>query len=224
MPGRRGGGIAVISDQPLFKDLGEEQLRLITAHGVARQYTKNTVLITEGDESDSLYVIHSGRVKVYLSDESGKEFILCIHGPGEYFGELAMIDGSPRSASVITIEPCRMSVVSKPEFKVCLAENPEIAYQLIRALSARIKSLTESARNLALLDVYGRVARTLLSLAVEHGEEHVVEQRLTHQDIANLVGASREMVSRIMKDLTEGGYVEIRDRRIVIHGKLPAAW
>lgn len=214
----------MISDQPLFSELSPENLKLIADHGVVRQFSKNTVLITENDDSDSLYVIHSGKVKVFLSDESGKEFILNIHGPGEYFGELAMIDNSPRSASVITLEPCKMSVVPRSEFKNCLAENPEIAYELIRSLSGRVKALTESARNLALLDVYGRVARTLLNMAEDKGDEQVIEQRLTHQDIANLVGASREMVSRIMKDLTAGGYVETRDRKIVICNKLPHAW
>ncbi len=117
-----------------------------------------------------------------------------------------------------------MSVVSKGEFKICLAQNPEIAYELIRSLTGKVKALTESARNLALLDVYGRVARTLLNMAQERDGEQLIEQRLTHQDIANLVGASREMVSRIMKDLTAGGYVEMRDRRIVICNKLPHAW
>ena len=135
-----------------------------------------------------------------------------------------MIDNSPRSASVITLEPCKMSVVPRSEFKNCLADNPEIAYELIRSLSGKVKALTESARNLALLDVYGRVARTLLNMAEDRGDEQVIEQRLTHQDIANLVGASREMVSRIMKDLTAGGYVETRDRKIVICNKLPHAW
>jgi CRP/FNR family cyclic AMP-dependent transcriptional regulator len=214
----------MISDQPLFSELSPENLELIANHGVVRQFPKNTVLITEGDDSDSLYVIHSGKVKVYLSDESGKEFILNIHGPGEYFGELAMIDNSPRSASVITLEPCKMSVVPRSEFKNCLAENPEISYELIRSLSGKVKALTESARNLALLDVYGRVARTLLNMAEGKDGEQVIEQRLTHQDIANLVGASREMVSRIMKDLTAGGYVETRERKIVICNKLPHAW
>jgi CRP/FNR family cyclic AMP-dependent transcriptional regulator len=211
-------------DTALFSELTPEHLETITAHGVQRQYPKNTILITEGDQSDSLYVVREGQAKAYVSDEHGKEFTLSILGPGQHFGELALIDATPRSASVVTMTPCRMTVVSKADFRQCLAEDPEIAMELIRSLSQRYRALTERVRNLALLDVYGRVARTLLSMATDTDGEQIIEQRLTHQEIASMVGASREMVSRIMKDLTTGGYVEMRDRRIVIRSKLPPAW
>ncbi len=211
-------------DNTLFPDLTPESLKHIAEHGTIRTYPKNAVLIHEGDLTDSFYVILKGKVKVYASDEDGKEIILNLQGAGEYFGELALIDAAPRSASVMTMEPSKLAVVSRADFERFLTEHPSIAIELIRSLAQRVRSLTESVKSLALLDVYGRVARTLLDLATEEGGEQAVRQRLTHQDIANMVGASREMVSRIMKDLINGGYIRIEDRRIIIRHKLPPGW
>jgi CRP/FNR family cyclic AMP-dependent transcriptional regulator len=210
--------------EDIFSTLSPDHLALIAEHGVTRQYAKSTVLITEGDQSDSLYVINSGKVRVYLSDENGKEFTLNVHAANEYFGELALFGTGKRSASVITLEPSQIAVVSKNDFVNCLGKNPDIAFELIRALSDRLRELTENVRNLALRDVYGRVACTLLSQASERDGERVIEPRPTHQEIANMVGASREMVSRIMRDLTTGGYLEVREGKILIRNKLPNAW
>jgi CRP/FNR family cyclic AMP-dependent transcriptional regulator len=212
-----------MDSSPLPK-LAPADLALIAEHGTLRTYPKHAVLISEGDRSDSLYVIRSGRVKVYVGDADGKEVILSIQGPGEYFGELALIDDAPRSASVVTLDKSQLCVVSRGDFQRCLAQNPRIALEIIRALAARVRALTENVRDLALLDVYGRVARTLLKLATEREGERAIEQRLTHQDIANMVGASREMVSRIMKDLVDGGYIRIKNKMITIPGRLPPAW
>lgn len=214
----------MIADNPLFPELTPTYLHRISRHGVTRTYPKNAILLSEGDENDSLYVILSGKVKVYLNDEKGREAILRIQGADEYFGELALIDTAPRSASVVTLEATQLAVVSKAAFKQCLAEEPEISIALLRSLSNRIRTLTENVRNLALLDVYERVVRTLLNLACKREGKLIIDQRLTHQDIANMVGASREMVSRIMKDLSTGGYIRIKDKKITIPGKLPSAW
>jgi CRP/FNR family cyclic AMP-dependent transcriptional regulator len=214
----------MLSNISLFAELAPDDLRLINEHGVIRNYPKNSILINEGDSSDSLYVILEGRVKVYVADESGKELLLNIQGPGEYFGELALLDAEPRSASIMTLEPVRLCVVSKSDFQRCIEDNPRIAMELLRSLAGRVRTLTENAKNLALLDVYGRVARTLLSLATDNDGQLEIEERLTHQDLANRVGASREMVSRIMKDLSTGGYIQVKDRKITIRGKLPPAW
>ncbi|MDQ2695526.1 MAG: Crp/Fnr family transcriptional regulator, partial [Pseudomonadota bacterium] len=197
----------MLANTMFFSELDATDLRQICDCGVNRSYPKNAILINEGDLSDSLFIILSGRVKIFVSDEDGKEVILNIQGPGEYFGELALIDEEPRSASVMTLEPSQMAVVSKAAFQECLAAHPNLAFNLIRSLVRRVRSLTESVKSLALLDVYGRVARTLLNLASDQDGKLVIEERLTHQDIANMVGASREMVSRIMKDLTTGGYI-----------------
>ncbi len=208
----------------LFSDLPEDYLKHIASCAVSRNYPKNSILITEGDQSDSLYIIESGRVKIFLNDESGKEVILNIQGQNEYFGELAMLDEAPRSASVMTLEPSRFSIISKVDFDACLKSYPDIAVHLIRALAGRIRALTENVRDLALHDVYERVASLLLKMAQEQDNKLTITQKLTHQEIANMVGASREMISRIMKDLTTGGYIESHSKQITILKKLPAHW
>ena len=212
------------ANSPLFSELSDEDIQVIAGGGVVKTFPKHTVLISEGDQSDFLYVILEGKVKVFVSDESGKEAILNIQGPGEYFGELALIDEVPRSASVMTLMPSRLAFVSRLDFEACLAKHPNLALKLIRTLTHRIRSLTDVVKNLALNDVYGRVARTLLKLAREKNGLLIIEQRLTHQDIADMVGASREMVSRIMKDLTTGGYLQTKNKIITIQSKLPPAW
>jgi CRP/FNR family cyclic AMP-dependent transcriptional regulator len=209
---------------PLFSNLPPPELAALEKRATTKGYAKNTILVSEGDNTDSLFVIQAGKVKVFLSDEEGKEVILNIHGPGDYFGEIALLDDAPRSASVMTLEDSRMLVISKRDFQECLALHPSIALTLLRDLSLRLRTLTESVRSLALMDVYGRVARTLLSLATPRDGRLVIEQKLTQKDIANMVGASREMVSRILKDLTAGGYVTVHKNGITINEKLPNHW
>jgi CRP/FNR family cyclic AMP-dependent transcriptional regulator len=208
----------------MFGGLSPEDIDGVARHGNAKSFPKGTMLINEGDTSNFMYVILEGRVKVFVSDEKGKEAILNLQGPGELFGELALIDDVPRSASVVTLTPARLAFVSRAEFMSCLSESPDIAMKLLRGMTRRIRELTDLAKNLALNDVYGRVAKTLFRLAKEKEGTLVVEQRLTHQDIADMVGASREMVSRIMKDLTTGGYIRTENRIITIRGKLPPGW
>ncbi len=159
---------------------------------------------------------------MFVSDASNKEVILNTQGQGEYFGELSLIDDTPRSASVMTTEDSTLVLITRPLFERHLAENPEFSIKLILSLVRRIRSLTVNVKNLALLDVYGRVARTLLDLAVQQDDRLITEERLTHQDIADRVGSSREMVSRILKDLVEGGYIETEDKMFIIISKLPA--
>lgn len=209
----------------LFTELTAQDLALIAEHGVKRIYVKGTIVLSEGDESDCLYLINEGRVKVYASDDQGKEVILSLEGPGEYFGELALIDRKPRSASVLTMEDTWLTMVCRAEFEKCLSEHPQLAFKLMRPLVDRIRFLTRNVKSLALLDVYGRVARALLNLAQEENGIGIIRQRLTHQDIANMVGASREMVSRIMKDLVVGGYIKIGKNKVIeIPGKLPQGY
>lgn len=214
----------MLANVSLFSDLKKGDLDILAAHGVTRSFPRNTVVITEGDTSDSLYLIIEGRVKVFLMDDQGREVILRTQGSGEYFGELALVDERPRSASVMTLEPAKFSIISRAAFDECLSRHPKIAMVLVRHLSRLVRALTENVRSLALLDVYGRIARLLLELAVKREDKLVIEERLTHQEIASRVGASREMVSRIMKDLVDGGYVEQDGKRLVIHEKLPPAW
>lgn len=214
----------MVSNLPLFADLSRQDIDFISSHGVIKAFPKCSIILNEGDDSDFICVILEGLVKVYASDENGKEVTLNIQGPGEYFGELALIDDAPRSASVMAIKPSRLVFVSRRDFEACLAKNPSLALKLIRSLSKRVRSLTEVVKNLALQDVYGRVVRTLLKLAKEKEGHLVIDQKLTHQDLANMVGASREMVSRILKDLNTGGYIQTKEKIITITGKLPRAW
>ena len=204
--------------------LDEGLLREIARRGGVRSYPMQAILINEGDAADSLFIILSGRVKVYSTNADGKEVVITIHGAGEYVGELAL-DGGVRSASVMTLEPTTCSVVSGASLREFIAAHPDFASHLIRKLIRRVRQATESVKSLALEDVYARVIRLLAELSDPgEGSERRVRERLTQQDIADRVGASREMVSRIMKDLTTGGYIAVDEGRIVVLRKPPAAW
>ncbi|MBK9116552.1 MAG: Crp/Fnr family transcriptional regulator [Betaproteobacteria bacterium] len=203
--------------------LEQETLRAIAASGVVRQYPKQTILIHEGDVGDSLYVILAGRVKVYASNAAGREVVLNFHGPGEYVGEMSL-DGAPRSASVITVEPTTCAIVNRAQFRDFLAANPDFAQHLIRTLIRRARSATENVKSLALSDVYGRLVRLVNALAVDVGGRLTVREKLTHQDIADRVGASRDMIGKLLKDLVAGGYLLVEDRQITILKKLPPGW
>jgi len=204
--------------------LSSPELAAIGARGTTRKHPKNTIVVSEGDTTDGLFIVLEGRVKVFVSDAEGHEVILGTHGPGEYFGEMALLDTGPRSASVITIEPCQLLVVPKEDFREFVENSPAFAFSIIGKLISRVRARTENVKSLALMDVYGRVARLLLELAEERDGVLVIAERLTQQDIANRVGASREMVSRILKDLTTGGYVTQSREGIVLHRRPPLNW
>lgn len=202
--------------------LTAEDLAAISLHAMARVYAPRTIVVAEGDRAGALFVIVEGRCKAFVSDEDGREAVLSVMGPGEYFGEVTLDEG-PRSASVMTLEPSKLLVVPQQDFRALLAANPDFAMHFIGKLIRRIRELTKAVGNLSLLDVYGRVARLLLESAREEGGRQVVE-RLRQTDIAGRVGCSREMVSRIFKDLVKGGYIAIEEERIVILRKPPAKW
>jgi CRP/FNR family cyclic AMP-dependent transcriptional regulator len=208
---------------PLFQGVSDADLRALAERAGLRTYPKQAIIVSEGDETDSLYVVLSGRVKIYLADEHGKELILAIKGPGQYFGEM-VLDGEPRSASVMTLEPSQFAILSRADFRAFLVTHAEVALQLIHNLIRVARGLNHSVRNLAMLDVYGRVARILLDLAVERDGKLVIPERLTQKDIAARVGASREMINRILRELTAGGYVSVQDGRITINKAPPARW
>lgn len=207
----------------LFSALTEQEIATLADAATVRTFARNAIVMTEGERSDSLYVVLSGRVKVYVSDEHGKDLVLNVQGPGEYFGELALDEG-PRSASVMTLEPCKLAVIANDVLREFLTGHPDAAVQLVRGLIGRVRRATESLKDLAQLDVYGRVAKLLLELAREVDGRLVIDERLTHQDIADRVSASREMVSRILKDLMTGGYLANEGGRIVIQRRPPRAW
>jgi CRP/FNR family cyclic AMP-dependent transcriptional regulator len=203
--------------------LNKSELEEISRHGVPREFRARTVLLSEGDRSDAIYIILEGRVRVFVSDGEGREALLSIMGPGEYFGELALDEG-PRSASVMTLEACRMLVIPASDLADFVKRNPAFAMHFIRRLISKIRELTESVRSLALMDAYGRVARLLLEQSVSEGGVRFIPERMTQAEIASRVGCSREMVSRIFKDLVQGGYVTLETDRIVVNRKPPARW
>ena len=203
--------------------LHDETLRSIAASGVVRTFPRNTVLINEGDVGDALYVLLSGRVKVFSSNEAGREFVIDFHGAGEYVGEMSL-DGAPRSASVITVEPTTCAVVSRTQFRDFVLAHPDFAMHLIERLIHRVRVTTSNLKSLALSDVYGRLVRLLNALAQEVDGRWVVPERLTQQDIADRVGASRDMIGKLLKDLVAGGYLAIEERTITILRKLPTGW
>lgn len=206
----------VLKAVPLFSSFPEDQLRLLAGVVTRRSAPRSTTVIAAGDATDSLYIVLSGRLKVMMSDADGKEVILSILGSGEFFGEMGLIDDAPRSASVVAIESCELLSIAKRDFKKCLAENFEMTMAVMRGLVRRLREADRKIGSLALLDVYGRVARLLLDMSETVEGEKIVTKRLPKQDIAKMIGASREMVSRVMKDLQMGGYIEMRGSNIVL--------
>ncbi len=208
----------------LFSSLSPEGLQALEGHAKNKRYRKNTVIMEKGDESSALYVLVSGKVRVYVADDEGKEVVLNVcDQPGSHFGELALLRGVARTASVMTLEDSQFLVISKPDFLKCLADHPQIAFDIIGALVDQVSTLTERVSALALNDVYGRLAATLRDLAREE-DGRMITQALTQQELAQMIGASREMVSRIFKELKAGDYIFLEDKRIVLRKKLPARW
>jgi CRP/FNR family transcriptional regulator, cyclic AMP receptor protein len=203
--------------------LPQPLLDKVAAVATVRAFAKRSIIVSEGDETDSLYVMLSGKARVFVADDKGREVQLNQLGPGEYFGEVTL-DGGPRSASVMALEECRCAVVKRTELTPFLEQNPELALHIVRKLARRVRDLTENVRSLALMDVYGRVARLLLDLAEDHEGRLVISEHLTHKDIASRVGASREMISRIFSDLADGGYVRKENGQLVIARKPPPRW
>ena len=204
--------------------LDDALLREIAGKGGIKRYPAQAILINEGDASDSIYILLSGRVKVYSTNLEGKEVVIATHGAGEYIGELSL-DGGVRSASVMTLEPTTCSVVSGSSLREFIAAHPDFASHLIRKLIRSVRQATESVKSLALEDVYARVVRLLTDLSDPTADgQRRVRERLTQQGIADRIGASREMVSRIFKDLSAGGYIGQDSGHIVVVRKLPTAW
>jgi len=215
--------IATASRADPFAPLHPETLRAIAATGVVRSFPRNVVLINKGDVGDALYVILSGRVKVFSSNKAGREFVIDFHGAGEYVGEMSL-DGEPRSASVMTVEPTTCAVVNRAQFRDFVLAHPDFAMHLIERLIHRVRVTTGNLKSLALSDVYGRLVRLLNALAKNVDGRQVVTERLTQQEIADRVGASRDMIGKLIKDLVAGGYLVVEDRTISILKKLPTGW
>ncbi|MBQ0960288.1 Crp/Fnr family transcriptional regulator [Ideonella sp. 4Y11] len=200
-------------------------LRPLAQRGELRRYRKGTLLIQEGDQGDTLYLIASGRLRAFSAADNGKEITYGTYGPGEYLGEMSL-DGGPRSASVETLEASECVVVTQRTLLAHIADHPEFALELLAKVIRRARAATLSARQLALNDVYGRLRVLLEELAGPPDAQgvRVIGERLTHQQMSQHLGCSREMVSRVMKDLERGGFVDTRDKAMCLLKALPSRW
>ncbi len=215
-------------DDDLYSHL-TPALRSLAIRGVVRTHPKKSLLINEGEVGDSLWVLLKGSVKAFAVDESGREIIYGKIEAGDYFGEMSL-DGGSRSASVMTLEPCTCAVLTRAAVSEHLAVEPEFAINLLVQVIRRARAATDAARGMALLGVFSRVAAVLqVEIDVLSGRPRsatfpIVLESITHQNIASRVGASREMISRLLKDLEKGGYIEMGTKRITLLKALPNRW
>ncbi len=214
--------VDVLRQIPIFSKLGDEELKTISDTAIRKKYSKESIIVHEEDEGNSLMFILSGRVKVVLLSEGGKEIILSILGDGDFFGEMSLLDGEPRSATVIAMKDSTMLVIQRNDFLKQLKQNPTIATGVLSEMSRRIRRADQRIGNLILLDVFGRVARFLLDLAKREGVRYddgiLIERRPTQQDIASMIGASRETVSRVLNELNRRGLISISGKSVMIYG------
>ena len=205
-------------------NLPDETLESLVEKSKSAKFLKQTIIITEGDENSSLYVILSGKVRVFSSDEKGREVTLLIQEAGTYFGELALLSGEIRSASVVTLEKTECAIISKADFINWLTLHPDVAISLLGALSEKVRHLTEKVKQLALSNVYERTIKLLYEMAHKEGDIFVIHDRPTQQELANMVGSSREMINKIMHELTKGAYIVTQDKTLRIERTLPVSW
>lgn len=211
-----GVSLTVLRALPIFETLDDECLKPLTRLAMLRKIPRHTVVLHAGDHTDNIYFVLSGALKVQVSDEEGREVILSMVGPGELFGEMGVLDDHPRSATVLTVEQSEVVVMGKADFKQCLLDNPDVSLFIMRNLTRRLRLADRNIESLALLDVYGRVARLLLEAAEVVDGRRVVTRKFSKQDIAKMVGASREMVSRVMRDLMAQGFVREQGGQLIL--------
>ena len=214
--------MAMLSNQdlirrvPLFANLTQEQVEDLAVNVSKRKIKKGEDVVRQGQNSHALFLILSGRAHVVMTDNKGKEVILATLKAGDYIGEMSLIDNEPHSATVRAEVQTDVLVLGRAEFARCLPENSSLSYAIMRGLVTRLRSADRQIESLALLDVYGRVARTLLEMSEEIDGVKIVRSKVSRQDMAKVVGASREMVSRVMKDLEERGVIETQENGSVI--------
>lgn len=205
---------------PLFSELPEAHLQSLGELLIERSYRRGATIFFEGDPGDALYIVRSGIVKISRVAEDGREKTLAFLGKGEPFGEMALIDGGPRSAIAQALEATSLYALHRADFLAALTENPALSLGVIKVLSARLQQANAQLMDLVFRDVRGRVAQALLDLARRHGvpltNGRMISVKLTHQEIANLVGTARETVSRTFAELQDSGIIRIEGRNIVL--------
>ncbi len=211
--------VEILRSARIFADLPEDALARLTDASVRRSYRRNQFLWYEGDEGARLVVVASGLVKVMISSEQGDEVVLTTLGPGETLGELALLDGSPRSASAVAVEPTTVLMLSRATVLELLGRHPAVLDAVLRSLGGLVRRLTEQAGDLVFLDVGGRVAKLLLRLAETHGsgaDPPVVDLGLSQSDLAAMVGATRPVVNRVLQSMVGRGLITMSGHRIVL--------
>jgi CRP-like cAMP-binding protein len=220
--------ISLLESVPLFQGLDPKLLEHIHLQTVRKTYQKDTTLVQENEPGETLFMILNGKVKVSNVGPDGKEVILSVLGPGEIFGEMSLLDDEPRSANVTTLENTEMLQLRRRDFITIFEHNAEMLSKLLATLSRRLRHANAQIRSLALLDVLGRIAKLLLDLAAKEGRKlldgSVVFRRPTHQEIASMVGTSRETVSRMIGELARDGYIKISGKDIIIRGGMDKAF
>ena len=209
----------LIRNVPLFSLLRDTQLVLLTEVLLRKPYPKNSTVVAAGDPADALYIVISGRLKVIMSDKEGREVILAILNQGDFFGEMGLIDQAPRSATVVAIDSCELLTMTRADFTKCLQNNFDLTMNVILGLVKRLREADRKIGSLALMDVCGRVARLLMEMAETVDGQKVVT-KLPKQQIAKMVGATREMVTRVMKEMETGGHIEVRAHQILLRDSL----
>ncbi len=226
--------ISLLRRVELFSHLTDDQLAQLATQARELSFRKHAVLMNEGDPGESMFIVKSGFVKVFVSDDDGRELVLYEQGPGAVIGDIALLDDEPRSASVMTLEASTALMIGKQAFLSCLRESPETAINIIRSLTTRLRDATEGSRRLALDNVYRRLVDKLHELASIDPQVGVgdtadepapaLPKKYSHQELGNMIGASREMVGKIMAELVKGEYVEVVDGRLHLLRKLPRNW
>lgn len=212
---------ALLRRVTIFQELSDKDLDILTQRLVPRTYVKDAIIVSQEEEGDALYVIKTGKVKVTLYGDSGREVILTIFKPGDYFGEMSLIDGDPRSANVIAIDEAELLMLSRQAFLKQIEESPRLAMAVMTELCRRLRRADASIGSLALLDVFGRLAHVLIDLGKREGIAAAtgiqIKERPTQQDLANMVGTTRETVSRALSEFQRRGWVEMRGRSLFLH-------
>lgn len=217
-------GSSLLKNVPLFDGMGDDALENILRTTIRKTFAKDTILVQENEPGETLYMIISGKVKVTNVGKDGKEVILAVLDKGEFFGEMALLDEEPRSATVVAMKKTEMLLLRRREFLELLEQNTEILTNLLATISRRLRDANSQIRSLALLDVLGRIAKLLLQIALKEGRRlldgSIVFRRPTHQEIASMVGTSRETVSRMIGDLHRDGHIRISGKDIIIRENL----
>ena len=202
---------------PLFAMLTETQANAVADAVVKRRFKRGETIVEQGKKSNALFILLNGRARVITADGRGREVILATLQPGDHIGEMSLIDNEPHSATVRAEVQTDVLMLGRVEFARCLPENTSMTYAIMRGLVQRLRHADRKIESLALMDVYGRVARALLEFAADTGNgELLIRDKISRQDLAKMVGASREMVSRVMKDLEERGFIQTQDNGSIV--------